>query len=109
ARVNLSTKRVTVRWRADREPPPFVRVLAGLGYEPHLHDAEASDGTLSELTRALAVAGFAAGNVMLLSVSVWAGAEPATRDLFHWISAFIALPALAYSGRVFFRSAWGAL
>ena len=24
ARVNLSTKRVTVRWRADAIPPPFV-------------------------------------------------------------------------------------
>ena len=30
---------------------------------------------------------------MLLSVSVWSGAEAATRDLFHWISATIALPS----------------
>ena len=62
-----------------------------------------------ELIRALAVAGFAASNIMLLSVSVWSGAEAETRDLFHWLSAIIALPALAYSGRVFFRSAWQAL
>ena len=67
------------------------------------------DDVLSELIRALAVAGFAASNIMLLSVSIWSGAEAETRDLFHWLSAIIALPALAYSGRVFFRSALQAL
>ena len=110
ARVNLSTKRVSIRWR-DGTPPPFAETLAGVGYEAHLADfAETgTDAALSELIRSLAVAGFASMNIMLLSVSVWSGAEPATRDLFHWISALIALPALAYSGRVFFRSAWGAL
>ena len=61
------------------------------------------------LIRALAVAGFAASNIMLLSVSIWAGAEAETRNLFHWLSAIIALPALAYSGRIFFRSAWQAV
>jgi Cu2+-exporting ATPase len=64
---------------------------------------------LAELVRAVAVAGFAAGNIMLFSVSVWAGADDATRDLFHWISAIIALPAIVYSGRIFFRSAWRAV
>ena len=111
ARVNLSTKRVAIRWRDGDRPPPVVETLLSLGYEAHLLDlsADAKDEAFSELLRALAVAGFAASNIMLLSVSVWSGAEPATRDLFHWISALIAIPALAYSGRVFFRSAWRAL
>ena len=59
--------------------------------------------------RALAVAGFAAGNIMMLSVGVWSGADAETRDLFHWLSAAIALPSLAYTGRVFFGPAWQAL
>ncbi len=111
ARVNLSTKRVTIKWRADVAPPPFIETLRNVGYEAHLFevDGDATDTTLSELIRALAVSGFAASNIMLLSVSVWSGAEPATRDLFHGISALIALPTLIYSGRVFFRSAWQAL
>jgi len=46
---------------------------------------------------------------MLLSVSIWSGAGGATRELFHWLSAAIGIPAIAYSGRVFFASAWGAL
>ena len=85
--------------------------LEQAGFQAHLFDFEpdCKDGARSELVRALAVAGFAASNIMLLSVSVWAGAEAETRNLFHWLSAIIALPALAYSGRIFFRSAWQAV
>jgi Cu2+-exporting ATPase len=48
-------------------------------------------------------------NIMLLSVSIWSGADGPTRDLFHWLSALIALPVIAYAGRPFFASAWMAL
>ncbi|WP_136656516.1 cation-translocating P-type ATPase [Nitratireductor sp. XY-223] len=112
ARVNMSTKRVSVRWSDDAgDPASIVDALHRLGYEAHLFDFadDAEDKTLSMMLRSLAVAGFAAANIMLLSVSVWSGAEAATRDLFHWISALIAIPALAYSGRIFFRSAFSAL
>ena len=111
ARVNLSTKRVAVDWRGDAGPPPLGETLARLGYEVHLHEAraEAKDPELGRLIRALAVAGFASMNIMGLSVSVWSGAAGETRDLFHWLSAAIALPTLAYSGRVFFQSAWRAV
>lgn len=118
ARVNLSTRRVSVVFGdADGKDHPenVLTALGGklkaLGYPAHLPGSadEAVDPAFRELLKALAVAGFASMNVMLLSVSVWSGAEAATRDLFHWISALIAAPALAYSGRVFFRSAWNAV
>lgn len=110
ARVNLSTKRVRVRWRAS-SPPPVIETLRDLGFSAHAETEaqDARDPAQGELIRALAVAGFAAMNIMLLSVSVWSGADAATRQIFHWLSAFIALPTLIYSGRVFFRSAWRAL
>lgn len=109
ARVNLSTKRVTVRWQGNAVPD-VVLTLASLGYIPHLFSADnRTDRTLSELIQAVAVAGFASANIMLLSVSVWSGAEGSTRDLFHWVSALIAIPALIVAGRIYYRSAWGAL
>ncbi|MGY3609231.1 MULTISPECIES: heavy metal translocating P-type ATPase [unclassified Bradyrhizobium] len=111
ARVNLSSKRVAIRWQADKPPAPFIETLNKIGYDAYLHDAgtDKTEETLKELIRALAVAGFAASNIMLLSVSVWSGADAPIRDMFHWISALIAFPALIYSGRVFFSSAWRAL
>ena len=110
ARVNLSTKRVSVRWRGDLLPP-LVQTLAHMGYPSHVaEDVEAgTDKVLKELVRAVGISGFAAGNIMLLSVSVWSGADGATRDLFHWISALIALPVLIFAGRIYYRSAWSAL
>jgi len=110
ARANLSTRRVTIAWRGEA-PPTLAVALHDAGFEAHLHDGEARtrDGTLNLLVRALAVAGFASGNIMMLSVAVWSGADPESRDIFHWLSAAIALPCLVYSGRVFFRSAWQSL
>jgi P-type Cu2+ transporter len=111
ARVNLSTKRLSVRWKEGKPPPPVLSALATLGYRAHLEDFEedGQDKTFPSLVKALAVAGFAAGNVMLLSVSIWSGVEGSTRDVFHWISAGITFPAVVYSGRVFFSSAWNAI
>jgi P-type Cu2+ transporter len=112
ARVNLSTRRLMVNWKDENAPPKILSALERLGYRAHAMDADEhgeADGTRASLVRALAVAGFASGNIMLLSVSVWSGAAAETRDLFHLISGAIALPAIAYSGQVFFASAWRAL
>ncbi|MCJ8052186.1 cadmium-translocating P-type ATPase [Shinella curvata] len=116
ARVNLSTRRVSVVWKEEvagrrTDPQAIAAAIAATGYDTHLFalGAEGDDRLRNQLIRAVAVAGFAATNIMLLSVSVWSGAEDATRDLFHWISAFIAGPTLIYSGRFFYQSAWNAL
>ncbi len=117
ARVNLSTRRVTIVWQAERagvrtDPAEFAAAIRrATGYAAHLFssDLDESDRVRTQLIRGVAVTGFAAANIMLLSVSVWSGADAATRDLFHWISAMIAAPALVYGGRFFYRSAWTAL
>lgn len=114
ARVNLTLKRATVEAASDVTAADLVRALGDIGYEAHELDpgalsATQTDAAGRELLIRLAVAGFASMNVMLLSVSVWSGATDATRDMFHWISAAIALPAIAYAAQPFFRNAWSAL
>ncbi|MBZ9656440.1 heavy metal translocating P-type ATPase [Phyllobacterium lublinensis] len=111
-RVNLSSKRLVLRWSELGPPPDAIGALKQLGFNGHLFDpteAAKPRGDLPRLIRALAVAAFASMNIMSLSVSVWAGAEGSTRDILHWICAAIALPALLYSGRVFYESAWRSL
>lgn len=113
ARVNFSTKRVRIAYHpAQGLPHELTEAIGRAGYRVFLPDASLDgqkDPALKLLVRALAVAGFAAANIMLFSVSIWSGADPLTRDLFHWISALIAVPAVAYAGQIFFRSAWQAL
>lgn len=114
ARANLSLKRVSVTWDARETSPLRVEeAIAGLGFTPSPFDladsARPDDKKGRELLSALAVSGFAAMNIMLLSVSVWAGAERETAQLFHLISGLIAVPAVLFAGRPFFSSAAKAL
>ncbi|HBB84457.1 MAG TPA: ATPase, partial [Sulfitobacter sp.] len=83
------------------------------GFDAHLLDASALGPAGDEEGRKLlaraAVAGFAMMNVMAVSVAVWSGAGEVTREMFHWVSASIALPALAFSAVPFFASTVTAL
>ncbi|MBN2907602.1 MAG: cadmium-translocating P-type ATPase [Rhodobacteraceae bacterium] len=110
ARVNLTLKRVAVEAAPDLTAADLIPVLERIGYEAHELDpgviaATATDKAGRDILMRIAVSGFAMMNVMLLSVAVWSGAADATRDMFHWISAAIALPAIAFAGQPFFRNA----
>jgi len=117
ARANLSARRVRVTYVAgSTDAERLAGVLGGIGFPASELVAEpvaAAESHDRDLLRRLGVAGFAAANIMLLSVSVWAGIAsdmgPAVQTLFHWLSALIALPAVAYAGQPFFQSAARAL
>lgn len=111
ARVNLTARQVRVEHEAAVREPELMAALADAGFasQPRVEDLSAPPSAVKPLLAPLAVAAFACMNVMLLSVSIWSGADGSTRDLFHWLSAMIGVPAIAYAGRPFFTSAWGAL
>lgn len=111
ARVNLTLRRVAVT--AEDTPGAEARLIAALsrrGFEAQPLDSAALEATRvdaegRDLLARIGVAGFASMNVMLLSIAVWAGAMDSTRELMHWLSAAIALPATAFSAWPFFRNA----
>jgi Cu2+-exporting ATPase len=114
ARINLTHRRLTVEWReAATTPQAIVQRLSAMGFRAFPFDPKAVEGEEARearfLLQCLGVAGFAMMNIMLLSVSVWSGnvsdITQEQRDFFHWLSALIAVPAVAYAGRPFFRSA----
>ncbi|WP_445502934.1 heavy metal translocating P-type ATPase [Microvirga sp. G4-2] len=118
ARLNYTTHRLAVQWQEGViAPSAVVDELQRLGYRAHPYQSrlvEEEEARRSQwLLKCLAVAGFASMNIMLLAVSVWSGnvtdITPETRDFFHWLAAFIALPTVAYAGQPFFRSAMSAL
>ena len=111
ARVNLSARTVAVAHGPELDAKALAEALAGIGFEaqPRIDELAPLHSAARPLLAPLAVAFFAAMNVMTLSVSVWSGADGSTRSLFHWLSALIGVPAIVYAGQPFFRSAWSAL
>ncbi len=114
ARVNLSKKTLFLRWQgAARDGNNLIQIIHDIGYKLLPFDEEILNSTekkyTDEILRALAVAGFGAGNIMLFSFSLWfadaieMGAQ--TRNLLHLFSSLIALPVIIFSARPFFLSA----
>ncbi|MFA7585775.1 MAG: heavy metal translocating P-type ATPase [Novosphingobium sp.] len=111
ARVNLSARQVRITHDGAVDVPELVAALEQIGFpsQPRSEELAPQPSAAKPLLAPLAVAAFAGMNVMLMSVSVWSGAEASTRGLFHWVSALIGVPAIVYAGMPFFRSAWQVL
>ena len=113
-RANLSLKKISVIWNEENGNALAIdKAITAAGFDHSAFDLNDGDNkrvnSSNKLLIALAVAGFAAVNIMLLSISVWSGADIQTARLFHLISGIIAVPAVMFSGQPFFRSALSAL
>ncbi|WP_370225397.1 cation-translocating P-type ATPase [Pararhodobacter marinus] len=111
ARLNLTLRRVSVEAEPGISAATIAERLTKIGYpayelDPGQLSMTETDKQGRDLLMRLGVAGFSMMNIMLLSVAVWSGATDATRDLFHMLSALIAVPTVAFSAQPFFRKAW---
>jgi len=115
-RLNFTTGALIIDWQGKiSRANDFVQYIIDLGYE--VAPYQDGDKTITQknnfLLMCMGVSGFAAGNIMLLSFGLWITDQntmgDATRDFLHLISALIAIPAILFSGRPFFKSAWSAL
>ena len=115
ARINLSKKTLFLRFSGDKKTGnDLVKLIHEIGYKLLPFDEEVLNSSEKKyndsILRALAVAGFGAGNIMLFSLSLWfsdaleMGVN--TRNLLHFFSSLIALPVIIFSSRPFFSSAW---
>lgn len=114
ARLKMGTSHLRVVRKPGASFASIARFLDQLGYRPH---PVATETAATQLERAadhqdlvrIGVAAFATGNIMLLAVSVYAGADGIWAERFRWISALLAIPVLTFSAMPFYRSAWFAL
>jgi Cu2+-exporting ATPase len=115
ASFDLGRSALEVEFDPSRvRPSEIARALDGLGYAPHPSAAERGDGQ-KERDRALwvrlGVAGALAGNVMLMALALYSGADsdPAYAALFRWGSFVLTIPSVFYCGGVFLRGGLASL
>jgi len=91
-----------------------ARTLSSIGHKPHpiLADQDRERLRTKEERQDLmkiGIAGAFFGNIMLLSVSIYAGVEGYWLNNFRWMTFILALPVLLYSAYPFYKNAFTSL
>ncbi len=108
ATVSYATGRAALRWDpALTSLAALAGRIAALGYRPRPLGAAATPDR--DLTVRLGVAAFAAMNIMLLAISVyagwWDGMEPRWTAVFRWATLVLATPVALWCAQPFFAGA----
>jgi P-type Cu+ transporter len=118
SRVTFLKKKVTITFRdADISLREVVQLLSAIGYEPRIQledvhrDEHKSESR--KLILQLGIAGFAFGNIMLMSfpeyLAIGAKVEPFLANAFGYLNMFLALPVVFYSASGYLTRAWKGL
>jgi Cu+-exporting ATPase len=115
SRVDYLRKEFSVSYSEDATSlRKIVESLTSIGYEPEINLAsikkQVQESTNKEIYLQIGVAGFAFGNIMLLSFPEYLATDGAIDkqflSFFGYLSVFLALPVLFYSSMGYFRSAF---
>ncbi len=118
SRVNFLKKQLTLSFDTSKTSLRIIiEQLASLGYEPdfNLADLQTKVGekNLRNLYIKIGIAGFAFGNIMLLSLPEYLKSYDTIsynlKIFFSVLNLLLALPVLLYSATDYFKSAWGSL
>jgi len=114
-RVNYATQRALVTWDDSRiRLSQILQAIQKIGYRalPYNPDQQQEQHRRQrrQQQRRVAVAGLFGMQVMMLSISLyagaWSGMEGNFQQFFRWLSLGLTLPVLLYSATPFFVSAW---
>lgn len=106
AKLDIGGSLLKVQKKAGFPWQQVTRLIRQLGYVPRA--AESGDPQRDDLRRQavrLGVAGFCAGNIMLLAVSLYAGATGPIGRNFQWLSLMLSIPVLSYCAWPMYRAA----
>lgn len=115
SKVNFLKKEISLVYSEnDTTLRKVVELLDSIGYTPAINLKDLDEGNRPLVERRffykLGVAGFAFGNIMLLSFPEYLGlnqsADPFFFRLFGYLNILLALPVVAYSARDYLQSAW---
>jgi len=114
ARLNIAKSVLSLSLYRSANFSSVARELKDLGYTPHplRHNNQIQKlkkNAEKSLLYKIGLAAFASGNIMIYSVSIYAGADGAFLELFKNMTSFFALPVIFYSAIPFYKSAWGAM
>lgn len=118
SRVNFLKKQVTLQYDPTQTNlRNIAALLASIGYPPEINLGDVDGAAPKPIDRSLlykiGLAGFAFGNIMLLSFPEYLGlhreTDPWFFAVFGYINLFLATPVLLYSSRDYLVSSWNAL
>ncbi len=115
SQVNFHSKKISILFDNSKiSLKDLAILLTQIGYKPHFSLSQKDQGSEHKmLLLRLGVAGFAFGNIMLLSfpdyLDTLSTLETQYANFFHYVSFVLSLPVLMFSAYPYLKSAWSGI